>query len=686
MNKKIRNKIKTKEIIQQQVSECGAICLAIITSHYGDDFSLAYLREICGIGRDGASVSDIQKGAHKINYSCDLYKKGLQAIKNVDIPIIIHWDMNHYVVFEGYRDHRFYINDPAVGRRSMNEHDFAEHYTGISVVIKPIYGKVSNYKQEISDDLTINFADGDKNYISYMICINFIRAFFNVCIAILMMLFFDYIVNDNMTEWNMWLISLAALVVIVKLVLSHLFLKYSIYKEELMKINFKSKYLDLIFSDKSDTFDLLFPSEVITNIGLMDKYLDFICEFYRKGYFAIISSIIILLLIFPVQPLLVSMFLIGFMFNTFFTWKNKYANQELMLQYNEIESKYNIEISRRLSSYIKFYSMGLQRILISSMLPSINNKLVKKFKMDREAAIINGCRDVLLQVSMPLGLLVGSYLLVNGEISYGGYVIVLCFSLMLLDNLKVINGIIEKYLYFKKYSNMFRYFLYEMEEEKFVVDDDEDDKIIVPKDVLLSVRNFSFGFKINENTQNDYPRIDFDIKKGEVFILDGESGSGKSTLINTILGIRSKVSGAVYKEGIKLKPKELKAGYVFADEYSVEGSLVEFISCNLPVDNDKIAKILDMVMLTKRLGYFVNGDGHENLKELNLSIGEIQRLFLAQAIYFNREIVFFDEGFSNVSVDQAARIINNMKEYGVTLIMSTHRRELMVLADNIYKL
>lgn len=680
------NKIKTKEIIQQQVSECGAVCMGIITDYYGDGFSLSYLREICGVGRDGASVSDIQKGAHKINYSCELYKKGLCAIKNVDIPIIIHWDMNHYVVFEGYHDHRFYINDPAIGRRSLNEEEFANHYTGVSIVVKPIYGKLSDYKKEISDDLTISFAENDKNYISFMMCINFLNTMFNIFIAFFTMLFFDYVVSDNMTEWNMWIISIAGIIVVLKLGLSYLFSKYTIYKEELMKINFKSRYLDLIFSDKSDTFDLLYPSEVITNIDLMDKYLDFLCDLYRKGYFAIISSIIILVLIFPVQPLLVSMFLIGFIFNTFFTWKNKYANQELNLQYSDIDAKYNIEISRRLANYIKFYSMGMQRILISSMLPAINNKFVKKFKMDSESVVVNGIRDVLLQVSMPLGLLVGSYLLVKGEISYGGYIIVLCFSLILLDNLKTINEMVEKYLYFKKYSNMFRYFLYEMEKEKFVPEDDEEDKIIVDKDVLISVRNLRFTNKAKSNPDEIRDKIDFDIKKGEIFIIDGDSGSGKTTMINCILGIKSKISGAVYKEGFKLNAGELNAGYVFADDYNIDGSLVSFISGNLKVDKDKILKILDMVMLKKRLGYFVNGEGYENLAELNLSVGEIQRLFLAQAIYYNREIVFFDEGFSNVSVDQANKIIKNIKDYGTTLVMSTHRRELMMLADNVYSI
>ncbi|MCT7374675.1 hypothetical protein [Chelativorans salis] len=61
--------------------------------------------------------------------------------------------------------------------------------------------------------------------------------------------------------------------------------------------------------------------------------------------------------------------------------------------------------------------------------------------------------------------------------------------------------------------------------------------------------------------------------------------------------------------------------------------------------------------------------------------GEIQRLLLAQALYHSNEVRFFDEAFTHLSAEQSARIMENLRHDGLTMVLATHRPEIVALCD-----
>ena len=60
--------MKFPSFIQYNTKDCGPSCLKIISKYYGQEYSLAYLRELCQVSRDGTSISSMRDAAEKLGY------------------------------------------------------------------------------------------------------------------------------------------------------------------------------------------------------------------------------------------------------------------------------------------------------------------------------------------------------------------------------------------------------------------------------------------------------------------------------------------------------------------------------------------------------------------------------------------------------------------------------------------
>ena len=122
---------ETPTILQMSALECGAASLGMVLAHHGRWVSLEALRVACGVSRDGSKASNILKAARNFGLEAKGYKKEPAGLTDVPIPSVIHWNFNHYVVFEGFVGKYAHINDPARGRVRYTRQEFDENYTGV---------------------------------------------------------------------------------------------------------------------------------------------------------------------------------------------------------------------------------------------------------------------------------------------------------------------------------------------------------------------------------------------------------------------------------------------------------------------------------------------------------------------------------------------------------------------------
>ncbi|SFJ51195.1 type I secretion system permease/ATPase [Aerobium aerolatum] len=186
--------------------------------------------------------------------------------------------------------------------------------------------------------------------------------------------------------------------------------------------------------------------------------------------------------------------------------------------------------------------------------------------------------------------------------------------------------------------------------------------------------------------------INFTVNPGETLAIIGPSGSGKSSLIRHLVGVWPAVAGTVRIDGAEVAHWDAEQlgrylGYLPQEVRLFAGSISENISRFRESDSESVVKaammagVHDMVLRLPG-GYETQvGDNGQQL-----SGGQRQRVGLARAVYGLPKIVVLDEPNSNLDSEGENALfeaIKLMKAAGVTVVLVTHKTNLLAISDRV---
>ena len=134
---RLRRIRRTPVFQQMQASECGAASLGIVLASLGRWVRMNELCTACGVSRDGCSAADIQRAAAQYGIEVTGWQRSAEYLKDLEAPAILFWEFSHFLVLEGFKNRRYYINDPANGHYTLDEATFEERYMGIVLLLRP---------------------------------------------------------------------------------------------------------------------------------------------------------------------------------------------------------------------------------------------------------------------------------------------------------------------------------------------------------------------------------------------------------------------------------------------------------------------------------------------------------------------------------------------------------------------
>lgn len=129
---------KVPVVMQMEALECGAASLCMILAYYDKWIPLEQVRSDCGVSRDGSNAKNILLAARTYGLEAAGFRLEPDELANEgQFPCIVHWEFNHFVVCDGFKGNKVYLNDPARGNLTVSRERFDESFTGIALMFEP---------------------------------------------------------------------------------------------------------------------------------------------------------------------------------------------------------------------------------------------------------------------------------------------------------------------------------------------------------------------------------------------------------------------------------------------------------------------------------------------------------------------------------------------------------------------
>lgn len=701
-------KSKTPTVLQMEALECGAASLSMILSYYHKYVSLEELRVECGVSRDGTKASNLIKAAKRYGLEAKGFKMEVDVLRELKAPAIIFWNFNHFVVFEKFKRHSVIINDPAVGRRSVDLDEFDESYTGVVLTFFPGENFVpSGEKPKVWNRLKKRLG-GLGSIFSFLGFLSFLYFIPGFIYPTFSRFFIDEIlVKDSMNLLKPLLVVMA-ITCVVSTVLQAIQNSVLMRFQVRLSLSSASKFINHIFRMPMQFFVQRLPGELCNRISSCDSIASLISGELIGVVINLFSTVffLVLMLMYDVPLTVISVSLTLLLVVIFKITSERVKNKSFKIEMeggklsgitmSGIEMIESLKASGSENDFFMQWSGQQAKVILE------NQRLVKT---NTANAIVP---ETISQIQGILILAIGALRVMDGHLTIG---MLMAFQVLQSYFASPINSflslgaqLLSANADMQRIDDVMEYpppkiFKDDFEEEEYSGKKGRHSKknkeAILPfyspikkLEGYISLKNIVFGYSpLSAPLING---LDIEFTPGKRIALVGATGSGKSTLGKLISATYPLWSGELLFDGKPLSEIDRKT---FAASVSVVNQSISLfegtIKDNITMWNSTIPEevyiqaakdaCIHDVITSRQGGYFsqVSEGGR------NFSGGQRQRLEIARALATNPRIIIMDEATSALDAITEQTVDQNIRRRGCTSIIIAHRLSTIRDSDEI---
>lgn len=679
--------IKTPTVYQMEATECGAASLTMVMGYFGKHIPLEQMRIETGVSRDGCNARNILRAARKFGLECRGFTKGLEDALQMKPPCILHWNFNHFVVYEGIKGGHPYINDPAIGRRKLTIEEFDNAFTGIILCFE----KTENFEKTKRVSTLPAFVkerlQGQKKTVAGLLAAGLLLVVPGLVLPVFSQVFVDDILLDGNAGWlGAMLAAMGGTVLFQAL---FMWLRSKVLAELQLKMSLTSahKFLYRMFRLPISFFDQRYAGDLSQRVANNNNVSNFLAGELAQTVLNVIVASFYLILLLLYSPVLTLIGVAGVASTITISYLSAHSLENLSMKSQQDQGKMVGAFYSGLAITSTLKASGSEKEYVARILGYYAKNATAEQKIGKMQEILSAAPQAVSQFVNILVMMIGGGFVIRGNMTAG---MLVAFSQLLGSFTTPVNELVG---FFQKIQTLKADLNRVQDIEKYqIAQQFEENRQELPVEEKLEgeveLRNVSFGY-----TALKPPLIQdfcFKAEPGRTVALVGSSGCGKSTVAKLISGLYDPWEGQVLVDGMPLR--DIPSGIVCASVATVSQSITLFtgtIRENLTLWNKKVME-QDIVRAAK------DACIHETITRLpnaydyvlseegsNLSGGQRQRLEIARALIANPTVLVMDEATSALDPIVEKQIVDNIKRRGCTCIIVAHRLSTIRDCDEI---
>ena len=678
---------KVPVVMQLEALECGAACLCMLMAYYEKWIPLEQVRRDCGVSRDGSKASNVLKAARGYGMVARGFRYEPEDLRaKGKFPCIIHWDFNHFVVCDGFRGKKVYLNDPAKGAYSVSLEAFDRSFTGICLLIEPGEGFEPGGKPKSVLAFAKKRLEGTEAAIAFVTLTTVITSLAGILSAGFSRVFLDQLLTGRDPEWVGPFFLGLGLLTAIQLVSAWVQAVYSLRLSGKMAVVGNASYMWKVLKLPMEFFSQRMAGDVQqrqgANASIAESVVNTVAPLLLSTammvfYFVVMIRYSWLLTLVGLSTVLVNVWLSRVISEKRINVTRVMMRDQGKLASATVSGVEMIETIKASGAENGFFEKW------SGYQASVNTQSVRFARVSEYLGMIPA---ILSTLSSTAVLILGVWLTMRGAFTVG---MIMAFQGFLSSFLAPAGQIISA-------GQTMQEMRTSMERIEDVMEYPDDPALAAAgggEDFgklsgTLTMRGVTFGYSrlappLIEN-------FDLELKQGRRVAFVGASGCGKSTLAKLISGLYQPWGGEILFDG---KPIDRIDRSVFTGSVAVvDQDIILFedtIANNIKMWDNSIEDF-EMILAAR------DAQLHEDIMQReggyqyrlteggkDFSGGQRQRMEIARVLAQDPSIIIMDEATSALDAKTEYEVVRSIRDRGITCVVIAHRLSTIRDCDEI---
>jgi len=681
---------RTPTVLQMEVVECGAAALSIVLGYYGRLVSLEELRVACGVSRDGTNANNILKAAREYGLKAKGFSKTPEGVSGLALPAIVFWNFNHFLVVEGFGRDCVYLNDPALGPRTVTHEEFEEGFTGVVLVFEPGPDFVPGGKRPSLVGSLAERLRGSEGGLVYVVLASLVLAVLGLVIPLFTKVFIDSYMVSNRTDLVVPLLVGMVITALVRGAITWLQRYHLLRLSTRLTITGSYRFLRHLLYLPMEFYTQRYGGEVGSRVETNDRVAGLLSGELAVNLLGIVMIALYLTLMFSFDVLLTVIGLviaaINFAALAYVSRRRKDTNVRLLQERGKmigtsmagLQSIESLKATGGESEFFSRWAGHLAKVLRSSQ------------RMDVTSLGLAAVPGLLATMNTVVILGFGALRVMDDVMTIGTLVAFQALMAAFLEPINQLVGLggslqeIEGEL--TRLNDVARHPVdpnTRMDESSGPLDE------LPPKlSGHLQLRDIAYGYSRLHRPLIE--KFNLNVPPGARVALVGPSASGKSTLSKIISGLYRPWTGEILLDGRSRDelPRVVitnSVAMVDQDFFLYEGTVREVLTMwDESVAEEHIIQAAKDACIHEDIA--ARAGGYDSWVEeggRNFSSGQRQRLEIARALVGNPSLMILDEATSSLDPVTEKEIDDRLRRRGCTCVIVAHRLSTIRDCDEI---